>query len=416
MFVTAATSFNGHQHSPTKEGKNPAEISRESACGGCQAPLRGIVETPPRRLSAHSFERVTLDLGAAKTHDKPTPERIAAFHETNDPQLAALLYQYGRYLMIAGSRPGGPPLNLQGIWNDSLRPPWSSNYTININTEMNYWPAEQDESRRMSRSLCWIFCPDWRTNGRKDRHRELRRTRAGWRITIPTCGLRPRRSGMAAALLNGQIGRWAARGCVSICGSIMRSAAIRKFLHDRAYPLMKGAAEFCLGLADRGRGKGHLVTAPSTSPEHGFKTPDGQSGCGGHCNYHGHGDNPRLVHALYRGLGTAERRQSISRQKSKDRAGQNFRRPRLAKTAHCRNGTRTGLRGTCITGISRICSACIPAIEINDRDTPELFAAAKTRTGAARRQRNRLVVGLENQPVGADCATVNTLISLCETC
>ena len=72
----------------------------------------------------------------------PTDERIAHFAEGNDPQLAALYFQFGRYLLISSSRPGGQPANLQGIWNESMNPPWGSKYTININTEMNYWPAE----------------------------------------------------------------------------------------------------------------------------------------------------------------------------------------------------------------------------------------------------------------------------------
>ena len=87
------------------------------------------------------FRRVTLDLGPAP--DLPTDERIAAFAKTGDPALVALVFQYGRYLMIGSSRPGGQPANLQGIWNESNRPAWDSKYTDNINTEMNYWPVEE---------------------------------------------------------------------------------------------------------------------------------------------------------------------------------------------------------------------------------------------------------------------------------
>lgn len=87
------------------------------------------------------FRRVWLDVGRTPAADRPTDERIAAFRSGHDPQLAALAFQFGRYLLIASSRPGGQPANLQGIWNDLLRPPWDSKYTCNINTEMNYWPA-----------------------------------------------------------------------------------------------------------------------------------------------------------------------------------------------------------------------------------------------------------------------------------
>jgi alpha-L-fucosidase 2 len=88
------------------------------------------------------FRRVSLDLGRTPSADLTTDARIAAFRDGKDPQLAALLFQYGRYLLIGSSRAGGQPANLQGIWNDSLRPPWDSKYTCNINTQMNYWPAE----------------------------------------------------------------------------------------------------------------------------------------------------------------------------------------------------------------------------------------------------------------------------------
>src|SRR5690606_36887980 len=89
------------------------------------------------------FNRVTLDLGTTDAANLPTNERLKNFRTTNDPQFVTLYYQYGRYLLISSSRPGGQPANLQGIWNDKLYPPWDSKYTININAQMNYWPAEK---------------------------------------------------------------------------------------------------------------------------------------------------------------------------------------------------------------------------------------------------------------------------------
>jgi alpha-L-fucosidase 2 len=88
------------------------------------------------------FKRVKLDLGSSGISKRPTNERLISFKTDEDPSLVSLLYQYGRYLLISSSRPGTQPANLQGIWNDKLAPPWDSKYTININTEMNYWPAE----------------------------------------------------------------------------------------------------------------------------------------------------------------------------------------------------------------------------------------------------------------------------------
>ena len=88
------------------------------------------------------FRRVALNLGTTEPAKRPTDERIKDFANGKDPQLAALYFQFGRYLLISCSRPGGQPATLQGLWNDSMNPPWGSKYTININTEMNYWPAE----------------------------------------------------------------------------------------------------------------------------------------------------------------------------------------------------------------------------------------------------------------------------------
>ncbi len=89
------------------------------------------------------FDRVKLDLGTTAAANLPTDERLKNFASANDPQLAALYYQFGRYLLISSSQPGGQPANLQGIWNNKLYPPWDSKYTININAEMNYWPVDK---------------------------------------------------------------------------------------------------------------------------------------------------------------------------------------------------------------------------------------------------------------------------------
>src|SRR5690606_29253995 len=88
------------------------------------------------------FRRVSLDLGTTPAADLPTDERVLQSRDRPDPALASLYFQYGRYLLISSSRPGTQPANLQGIWNASLFPPWNSNYTLNINAQMNYWPAE----------------------------------------------------------------------------------------------------------------------------------------------------------------------------------------------------------------------------------------------------------------------------------
>ena len=99
------------------------------------------------------FQRVSLDLGVTDAVHKPTDVRLEQFTKGNDPQLVALYFQFGRYLLISSSRPGGQPANLQGIWNDQLAPPWDSKYTVNINTEMNYWPSEITNLTEMNEPL-----------------------------------------------------------------------------------------------------------------------------------------------------------------------------------------------------------------------------------------------------------------------
>jgi alpha-L-fucosidase 2 len=99
------------------------------------------------------FNRVKLDLGVTNSVKKPTNKRIEEFATGNDPQLVSLYFQFGRYLLISSSRPGGQPANLQGIWNDQLTPPWDSKYTVNINTEMNYWPSENTNLSELNEPL-----------------------------------------------------------------------------------------------------------------------------------------------------------------------------------------------------------------------------------------------------------------------
>ncbi len=99
------------------------------------------------------FNRVSLDLGVTDSVKNPTDTRIEQFSKGNDPQLVALYFQFGRYLLISSSRPGGQPANLQGIWNNQLTPPWDSKYTVNINTEMNYWPCEITNLTEMNEPL-----------------------------------------------------------------------------------------------------------------------------------------------------------------------------------------------------------------------------------------------------------------------
>ena len=138
IFITIATNFNNYNDVSGNEVKRATDYMNTA--------YRKSYETIKKKhIAAYQkyFNRVKLDLGTTPAADLPTDERLKNFRNTNDPQFVALYYQFGRYLLISSSQPGGQPANLQGIWNNSLTPAWDSKYTININAEMNYWPAEK---------------------------------------------------------------------------------------------------------------------------------------------------------------------------------------------------------------------------------------------------------------------------------
>jgi len=140
LLLAAATSFNGFDQPPVPgRAAGPAAGAALS-----RAARRSWVDLHTAHVSDHRalFDRVSLDLGPSPSPAGTTTDQRVVASGGKDPQLVSLLFQYGRYLLIACSRPGSQPANLQGIWNEEVRAPWSSNYTININTEMNYWPAE----------------------------------------------------------------------------------------------------------------------------------------------------------------------------------------------------------------------------------------------------------------------------------
>ena len=275
LLLSAGTSFNGYDKSPGREGRDPTAESLR--------PLNAAVSRPyAELLSRHEadyralFNRVKLDLGHAPGADaRTTDERLQHFVQGEaDPGLSTLLFNYGRYLLIASSRPGGQPANLQGIWNDSMRPPWSSNWTININTEMNYWPAEVTNLAECHEPL-FDFIGQLAANGAKTAavnygaHGWVSHHNADlWRQSAPVGNYGYGDPVWANYAMSGP---W-------LCQHLWEHYAFggdKKFLRETAWPLMKGSAEFYLDwLIDDGHG--HLVTAPSTSPELGFLLPDGK--------------------------------------------------------------------------------------------------------------------------------------------
>ncbi len=275
LLISAGTSFNGPDKSPGREGRDavaealrPLQAARKKSYGDLLA--RHVADY--QKL----FRRVELNLGEAGGAGELTTEaRLDRFARGEaDPGLAALLYQYGRYLLIASSRPGGLPANLQGIWNDSMRPPWSANWTLNINAEMNYWPSEVANLAECHEPFL-DFIQMLSVHGRTTA--EVNYGAHGW-VAHHNADI----WGQTGPVGNygGGDPVWAnwAMGGAWLSLDFWEHYAFggdKKFLRERGWPVMKGAAEFCLDwLVEDGHG--HLVTAPSGSPELGFTTADGQ--------------------------------------------------------------------------------------------------------------------------------------------
>jgi len=218
----------------------------------------------------HLFRRVALDLGDAEV--KPTDERLAAMKAgTDDPDLCALYFQFGRYLLISSSRPGCMPANLQGLWNEHIKAPWNCDYHININIQMNYWPAEVCNLSECHEPFFELI-DNLRPRGRKTardvydcRGFVAHHTTDAWYWTSP--------------IGNVGYGMWP-MGAAWSCQHLWEHYAFngdRKFLQQRAYPVMKEAAEFLLDYLVEDPKTGKLVSGPSISPENRFRTPDGKT-------------------------------------------------------------------------------------------------------------------------------------------
>ena len=262
LILGAATGYRGFDEAPS--GTIPAQKARatvEAAIGRSFADLRSRHTADFQRL----FNRVSLDLGEGTAQSRlPTDERIRAFANGQDEPLAALYFQYGRYLMISGSRPGGQPLNLQGMWNEEIIPPWASGYTININTEMNYWPAEVANLSECAEPL-WRMIRELSVDGARVAHDMY--GRRGWVAHHNTTLWRDAQPVDGAATAS----YWP-MGSGWLCQHLYEHYLFsqdRQFLATQAYPLMKGASEFYLDwlVPDR---DGRLVTPVGVSPENTF--------------------------------------------------------------------------------------------------------------------------------------------------
>jgi alpha-L-fucosidase 2 len=217
------------------------------------------------------FTRVKIDLGKSDATYFPTDQRLSALQEGNsDPQLMALYYQFGRYLLISSSRAGSLPANLQGLWADGLNPPWDADYHININIQMNYWPAEVTNLSELHQPF-FTFLDSLRKDGRNTAKRMYSAkgvvahfTTDAWYFTEPY----------------GQT-QWAmwpmgyAWSVMHVWEHFLFQQDLQ-FLKSEGYPLMKDAALFCLDWLVQDPKTKKLVSGPSISPENTFRTPGGE--------------------------------------------------------------------------------------------------------------------------------------------
>lgn len=277
LLLSAATSFNGYDKCPDSAGKDEQALARthlERAAARDAASLRAAHVADFRRL----FDRLSLDInpGREDRSTLPLERRLQEYTAgAADPALEALYVQFGRYLLISSSRTRGAPANLQGIWNKEVRPPWSSNYTTNINVQMNYWPVE-------SANLGELFTP------LDDLIRNLAVTgkeTAATYYRAPGWALHHNSDIWATTNPVGDLGKGDPKWANWAMGSPWMARHLwehYQFTGDRrylesAYPIMKDAARFLLAWLQPDA-NGRLVTAPSTSPENDFYYGEGRKG------------------------------------------------------------------------------------------------------------------------------------------
>ncbi|MCU0363009.1 MAG: glycoside hydrolase family 95 protein [Bacteroidales bacterium] len=260
IFLTAATNYRGRdekdqslQQIATASRKTYEEIKKSHI-----ADYRSL------------FSRVSLDLGESEGNWYPTDARITAMQNGyTDTDLIELYYQFGRYLLISSSRPGGLPANLQGIWASGLRPPWSADYHININIQMNYWPAEITNLSELHTPFI-DFIDALRPNARRTAAEVYgmkgivaHYTTDPWHFTEPEGSI--------------GYGMWP-MGIAWSCQNIwdhFQFGGDTVYLRTKSYPIMKEAAEFCMDWLVENPKTGYLVSGPSISPENRFRIPGG---------------------------------------------------------------------------------------------------------------------------------------------
>ena len=255
LLVSIGSSYRSYKDIEGDAGQM-AQKPMAKAAGRSYAALRQahLADYQPR------FRRFSLHLGASSLANRPTDARIRTFAQDQDPSLAALYCQYARYLLLSCSRPGGQPATLQGLWNDSLTPPWGSKYTVNINTEMNYWPAGPANLLECYAPLFDMLAELAETGARTA---QKQYGAGGWVCHHNTNGWR------GTAPVDGAFwGMWPTGGAW-LCKSLWdhyEYTGDKKAL-ARHYPILKGAAQFFLDSLVEEPTHKWLVTCPSISPE-----------------------------------------------------------------------------------------------------------------------------------------------------
>lgn len=282
LYIVNATSFNGYDKDPVKQGKPYKQLA--------DARLKHISDVSyPKLWNRHVkdyqsiYNRVKLSLGSRSKDQRTTDVQLREYIDENrfNPELEALYFQYGRYLLISCSRTPNVPANLQGLWNESILPPWSCNYTSNINVEENYWAAETAALPEMHQSL-FSYMKELQGSGELTA-KAYYGVQKGWclahntDIWAMTCPVGLHTGDPMWANWN-MGGAWLS----THIWEHYTFSLDRDFLREY-YPVLKGAAEFCLGwmvsTKDMGvDGQEYLITAPATSPENSFVTPDGYHG------------------------------------------------------------------------------------------------------------------------------------------
>jgi alpha-L-fucosidase 2 len=261
IFLTAATDYFGTDPSITTAGQMAAAGKRQ------------YEELKKAHIADYQslFRRVDLDLGSGDGNYFTTDARIAAMQNGYvDTDLIELYYQFGRYLLISSSRPGDLPANLQGIWADGLRPPWSADYHININIQMNYWPSEITNLGELQEPFI-DFIDALRPNARRTAKEVYgmngivaHYTTDVWHFTEPT-----------GAIGYGMWPMGIAWSCQNIWDHFQFGGDV-EYLRTKSYPIMKEAAEFCMDWLVINPKTGYLVSGPSISPENRFRIPGGE--------------------------------------------------------------------------------------------------------------------------------------------